>query len=315
MQRPTPRAYGYIRVSSDRQADSGLGLAAQRARIEEYCSRVLQGVPLIEIVADEAVSASQVPFLRRPNGRRLDATVVRGDHIVVAKLDRAFRSLRDCAVMMDHWTARGVVVHVLDISVATDTPLGQLIVGIMAAIAQWESRRIGERIREAMAVKRAQGRSPNGRPQLGYRVGPDQLLVPDEDMQRVVARIVRWRDRHRLRYEEIIEKLNVAGSRTTMGREWKIPTLAHAYHVGRRTTWDQLLEDNDPCPPPVVDSTVAQTRLRVPRGRSDSVLLSPARREAASTARRSAVRLVEASAFLRRVGEAVKEYERSGRAL
>ena len=64
MERRVPQAYGYVRVSSDRQAESGLGLAAQRARIEEYSHRVLPGVALVEIVADEAVSASQVPFLR-----------------------------------------------------------------------------------------------------------------------------------------------------------------------------------------------------------------------------------------------------------
>jgi DNA invertase Pin-like site-specific DNA recombinase len=273
---------------------------------------VLKGIPLVEIVADEAVSASQVPFLRRPNGGRLDATVVRGDHIVVAKLDRAFRSLRDCAVMMDHWTARGVVVHVLDISVATDTPLGQLIVAIMAAVAQWESRRIGERIRDAMAVKRAQGRSPNGRPQLGYRVGPDQFLLADEEMQRVVARIVRWKDRHHLRYEEIVEKLNLMGSRTTMGREWKIATLAHACRFGRTTTWEQLLADDDPCPVPTVTLTSESSGSRARRVREGSTLSSPARREAASMARRNVAGFAETGDFLRRVGEAVREYERSG---
>jgi site-specific DNA recombinase len=301
-----PRAYGYIRVSSDRQAESGLGLAAQRARIEEYCGRALAGITLVEIVADEAVSASQTPFLRRPSGQRLDATVVRGDHIVIAKLDRAFRSLRDCAIMIDQWTARGVVVHVLDIGVATDTPLGQLLVGIMASVAQWESRRIGERIREAMAAKRAQGRSPNGRAPIGYRVGPDQMLLADHDMRKVVARIVRWRDRHRVGFRQIAAVLNGAGCRTVMGREWTMSSLTYAYRVGRATTWDQLLEGDDPFVHMLGGRATTSDRCtdgaEVARGRR---WISREQRELARAARRNRVSFGEVERFVARVAGAV----------
>jgi hypothetical protein len=61
-------AYGYIRVSSDEQADSGLGLEAQRQRIRAYCE--LKGLQLTTLFEDPAVSGGK-PLSSRPAGSRL----------------------------------------------------------------------------------------------------------------------------------------------------------------------------------------------------------------------------------------------------
>lgn len=136
--------YGYIRVSHDRQA-SGLGLAAQAKKIQQH-AKTIRGQKLARIYRDAAVSASKQPFLARPNGWALDQVLVKGDHVVFARLDRACRNLHDFAGLLERWHKRGVFVHLLDVGVDTSTPVGQLVAGIMASIAQWESQRIGERI-------------------------------------------------------------------------------------------------------------------------------------------------------------------------
>src|SRR5262245_52064589 len=88
-------AIGYIRVSSEEQADSGLGLAAQRQRIAAYCT--MKGLHLAEVFEDPGISAGK-PLAGRPAGSRLLAAAKKGKAVVVvAKLDRLFRSVADAA--------------------------------------------------------------------------------------------------------------------------------------------------------------------------------------------------------------------------
>src|SRR5262245_34464271 len=88
-------AYGYIRVSSDEQADSGLGLEAQRQRIRAYCEA--KGLLLTMLFEDPAISGGK-PLSSRPAGSRLLADARRHRAVViVAKFDRLFRSVADAA--------------------------------------------------------------------------------------------------------------------------------------------------------------------------------------------------------------------------
>jgi DNA invertase Pin-like site-specific DNA recombinase len=83
-------AIGYVRVSSEEQADSGLGLEAQRQRIVAFCE--MKGLRLIEVYEDAGVSGGK-PLSSRPSGSRLLNAARRGKVVVVAKLDRLFRSV------------------------------------------------------------------------------------------------------------------------------------------------------------------------------------------------------------------------------
>src|SRR5262245_10623214 len=81
-------AISYIRVSSEEQADSGLGLEAQRQRIAAYCQ--MKGLRLAQVFEDPAISGGK-PLASRPAGSQLLAAVKKRTAIViVAKLDRLF---------------------------------------------------------------------------------------------------------------------------------------------------------------------------------------------------------------------------------
>lgn len=176
--------YGYARVSHAAQAQSGLGLAAQQAAIRAACRA--RGWRLTAIYIDRAVSGTR-PFGARPQGAALSAKLKPGDHVIVAKLDRAWRHVRDCAETMETWRARGIYAHLLDVGVDTSTPVGELVIGVMSAIAQWESRRIGERIREAKAAARARGRIASSNPAYGWRHVRGRRRV-DRAMREAAAR-------------------------------------------------------------------------------------------------------------------------------
>ena len=79
------------------------------------------------------------------------------DGLVVAKLDRLSRSLLDFAGLMERSQRKGWSLVALDLGVDTSTPSGEMMASVLAIFAQFERRLIGQRTREALAVKRAQG--------------------------------------------------------------------------------------------------------------------------------------------------------------
>lgn len=218
-------------MSDEGQAKSGLGLAAQKRRIEEAARRIRDG-KLKRILADKAVSARRKLFLDRIKGAELDRLLTNGDHVIIAKLDRAFRNLRDFATVMDSWRKRGVYVHLLDLGVDTSSPVGELVAGIMAAVAQWESQRIGERIKEAKAILRSRGRTTNGRPLIGTKIRR-KLVIPDPAQRKVMRLITRLRENERLSWPGIAVELKRQKLRTGEGRPWSKQAAWRAYRRDR----------------------------------------------------------------------------------
>lgn len=189
---------GYVRVSTAEQADSGAGLAAQRDAIRQAAE--VRGWRLVGIHEDAGLSGKG---LKRPG---LDATLKAvesgdADALVVAKLDRLSRSIVDFTMLMERATRKGWAVVALDVGVDTTTPQGEMVANIMATFAQFERRIIGQRTKDALAVKRSQG----------IRLGRPTSVPPD-----VTRKIRRWR-REGKSYRAIADKLNEASVPTAQG--------------------------------------------------------------------------------------------------
>ncbi len=152
---------GYVRVSTAEQADSGLGLAAQRATIEAEAAR--KGWTVAAIYEDAGVSGKSLSG-RPALADALDA-LDRGEAsaLIVAKLDRLSRSVHDAAGLLDRASRKGWGLIAADLGVDTTTPSGEAMANVMATFAQLERRLIGERTKAALAAKRAQG-TKLGRP-------------------------------------------------------------------------------------------------------------------------------------------------------
>jgi DNA invertase Pin-like site-specific DNA recombinase len=203
------RVLAYIRVSSEEQRDSGAGLAAQRAAIEGECQR--RGWRIIEVIEDAGYSAKD---LRRPGVQAALEALGRGeaDALVVAKLDRLSRSMIDFTRVMAKAQKQGWALVALDCAVDTTTPAGEAMANVLATFAQFERRLIGQRTREALAAKRAQG----------VRLGrPRQLPI------RVVKRIGRARERGET-LAAIADRLNHDGVPTAHGGARWYPSTVRA---------------------------------------------------------------------------------------
>lgn len=229
--------YGYIRVSSDAQADSGLGLAAQGSRIKEEAARIAKRHKLAvgKIFRDAAISATRTAFFERPGGRELNRWLQTGDHVVIAKLDRAFRSQRDCVITCDAWMDRGVIVHILDLGMDTDTPTGRMMLGLLSSIAQWEAARIGERMRDALIEVRRAGRASNGHRILGYSIGRNGQLSPLKSERAAGRRAAKLRA-DGLLLHEIAARLTAEKHRRAGGKKWN-PQAVNRLIFALRSGW------------------------------------------------------------------------------
>ncbi|MEI2718265.1 MAG: recombinase family protein [Candidatus Nanopelagicales bacterium] len=164
------RVIGYLRVSTAEQADSGAGLAAQRAQIQSAVD--YRDWTLTRVLEDAGVSGKSLsgrPALQEAlhllANREADA-------LVVAKLDRLSRSLLDFAGLMEQARHEGWNLVALDLGIDLSTPAGEFLSNVMASAAQWERRIIGQRTKDALAARRAAGVTL-GRP----RVLPQEVVA------------------------------------------------------------------------------------------------------------------------------------------
>lgn len=149
------RTWGYIRVSSSGQVESGLGLQYQRERVEEDLA-AMKG-ECLGIVADEAVSSFKVPFAERPGGKRILSEAKRGDCVVVYRFDRIFRSLQDMVNTLKEFHRRGIILRLIEEGIRTDQNDGDWYLGLLGTFAELESTMKGERIAEAKAKMKKEG--------------------------------------------------------------------------------------------------------------------------------------------------------------
>ncbi|MBW4025646.1 MAG: recombinase family protein [Proteobacteria bacterium] len=140
---------GYARVSTN-----GQDLEGQRRRLrdEAHVSRLFEDV----------ISGKE---MKRPGLIALLDYARQGDALVVVRLDRLGRSLRELLNVVETLKARGIALISLEEKIDTSSAAGELIFHVFGSIAHFERRLIAERTRDGIAAARAEGRKP-GRPEL-----------------------------------------------------------------------------------------------------------------------------------------------------
>jgi DNA invertase Pin-like site-specific DNA recombinase len=206
----------YTRVSTEEQANSGLGLAAQEAAIAREAAHKGWDVTWLVDVGSGARMDNRPGITEAL--RRLAAH--EADGLVVAKLDRLSRSVNDFSGTLDNARRQGWALVSLDFGIDTTTPVGELVANNMAAVSQWERRVISQRTKEALAAKRERGE----------RMGAPRLATPI-----AVARIVAL-SASGLGVRAIARALTAEGTPSPRGGEvWYPTTVARLIAAERRT--------------------------------------------------------------------------------
>ena len=163
---------------------------------------------------DEAVSAYRKNWWKRPQGAELNRVLHPGDHIVIARLDRVFRSIKDFANTWPELKERGVTLHVLDLQLDLQldlsTPTGGFWAGQMCLFAEWESSIKSTRNRAAAQSMRDRGIPSNGKLPCGtkwLRKGRRKILVPDWPARKIMRWIAHIRFVHGLSFQKIADRL------------------------------------------------------------------------------------------------------------
>lgn len=181
------RVVGYVRVSTDKQAEKGIGLKVQRRKVRTYAE--LHDLELVELIEDDGHSAKS---LDRPGIQRALQMLEQGeaDALLVMKLDRLTRSVRDLGDLIDRFFLDGR--HFLmsvEESVDTKSAAGRFMLGILSLVSQWEREVIAERTKAALQEKIRRGEYEPGRPPYGFKLENGRRVVVPEEQK--IVRIVK----------------------------------------------------------------------------------------------------------------------------
>lgn len=141
--------YAYTRVS---KAENETGTT------DNQIINIESQLKIDNVYSDVNISGS-MPFQKRPEAQKLVSVLKSGDIVVIAKLDRGFRDTADCLNTVKWLQKRNVTLRILDIALDVSTPIGEMILTIMASVATFERKRIAERIKDGFANVRKQGKS------------------------------------------------------------------------------------------------------------------------------------------------------------
>lgn len=210
----TVRCAIYCRKSSDDGLEQACNsIDAQRAAAEAYiASRAGLGwVCLPERYDDGGVSGGT---LERPSLRRLmDAIEAkRVDVVVVYRLDRWTRSIRDFGALSDRLERAGVGLASITESIDTATPGGRLVLHTLLSFAQYERELAAERTAHKIAASRRRGMWTGGRPVLGYDAVDGRLEINHAEAERVRAIFARYMELGSI--DALARELDAAGERT-----------------------------------------------------------------------------------------------------
>jgi DNA invertase Pin-like site-specific DNA recombinase len=202
--------FGYVRVSTDQQERSGLGIEAQIEAITHYVERAGHTVEFIEDTGSgKFVNAGLRSALTRLHNHEAGA-------LVVAKMDRIARSVAHAADVLNLAHQQGWNLVVLDIALDLGTPQGRAMAQMMSVFAELERAMISDRTREALAQRKRRG-EPVGRP---------RLVAGD-----VVDRIVQERTGQHHSFGAIAKQLTSEGVLSPAGRPvWQASTVRRIFN-------------------------------------------------------------------------------------
>lgn len=212
------RAALYIRVSTEDQAKEGYSIDAQKRKLLSYAES--QDWEVSSVLIDDGYSAKD---LNRPAMQEL-LEKVRSEEIdvvLVFKLDRLTRSVRDLYALLDEFARHDVGFRSSQEQFDTTTTMGRALLGMLGIFAQWERETIAERVRVGIEEMVKKGKKPGGKYPYGY--DKQGNLIPEE--AEIIRRVRKMYMKENLSLFKIAEKLTLEGI-TRRGYEWTRNTVA-----------------------------------------------------------------------------------------
>jgi DNA invertase Pin-like site-specific DNA recombinase len=232
-----PQVYAYVRVSTDRQDQSP---ADQRTMMQDLAQH--NGLTIDAFFQDAPTQnkdgtwndaqSGKIPIDDRPAGNEMCRRLRPGDVVIVSKMDRLFRKLSDCVVVLDRWERVGVRLLAGDFPMLSNLadPYAKALLQMMAVFAELNRKLIVQRVKEAHACRKREGKAINRYAGYGFKyvdhydskLGKKvKVRTADPDERAIMAQIVKWRLEGNT-WEQMYWHLQRLGIKTRVGTEWSV---------------------------------------------------------------------------------------------
>lgn len=221
------KVVGYIRVSTDKQAEEGISVEAQEAKLRAYADAV--DLDLVDIKVDAGYSAKD---LVRPGVQQALQMIKCGqvEGLLVVKLDRLSRSTVDTANLVTTHFQDAALISIAE-KIDTSSATGRVFLKMCTLFSEWEREIIAERTQDALTHLRNQG-VQLGASALGWDHGTEEqvdrdgrrCILPNQDEARTVRRILQLSDEG-CSLRMIADQLVDEGHPTKRGGRWQANTV------------------------------------------------------------------------------------------
>ncbi len=244
----------YVRVSTLEQAREGFSIPAQIESLRAFCKSMQW-----EIVVEYIEDGKSAKDLNRPKMKEMlkDMKKKKFDLVLVHKLDRLTRSVRDLHNLLDEFEKYGVKFRSATEVYDTTTALGRLFITLVAAMAQWERENLAERVNFGIDQMIEEGKRPGGHSAFGYKFDKDNNCEVIEEEAEWVLKIFEWYAAG-WGYRKIADRLNELQVKTpTVTRKakrkatkWNSATifgmLRNDVYIGTYRRDEKIIQNNHP---------------------------------------------------------------------
>lgn len=184
--------YGYTRVSTRKQLEGNSLVAQKKEILEKYSSAV--------IIEEQYTGAK----LNRPLFNKLLKKLRPNDILVVSKLDRFARNTVEGIKVVEQLFKKKIAIHILNIGLLEDTPMGRFFLTTMLAVAELERNMIIERTQSGKELARQKSDYKEGRPK----------KYTDDDLRNAISLL----DYHS--YREVVKITGISKSTLVRNRKY-----------------------------------------------------------------------------------------------
>ena len=215
------QAIGYIRVSTERQADKGDSLETQQAKISAWC--LANGYELVNVYVDAGISGKRMDT--RPELQNALKAIKKDMALVVYSLSRLARSTKDAISINEAITKkRGDLVSLAE-KLDSTTAAGKMMFQMLAVLAEFERNLVGERTKAVLAQKKASGEVYTAVTPFGYQAIEGRLVQVEQEAA-LVAEMQSQRSAGAT-LAGIAQSLNARGIQGKSGGKWYPSTVSN----------------------------------------------------------------------------------------
>lgn len=221
--------YGYVRVSTETQAEKGYGLDAQRGEIKKYAAA--NGIDLLNVFEDAGISGNlkdtegDDAINKREGLMELLSVLSDDDTVIVLNTSRLWRSdLTKAIVRRELMKRKARIISIeqpsYDLYMVSKDPSAYLTNAIMEALDVYERMSIALKLSRGRTVKAKAGDKPAGVCPYGYQYADDKKSVVVNDAEAQLVKFMFTEAQKGKTLAQITEALNAKGLVTRRGNEW-----------------------------------------------------------------------------------------------